>query len=183
MKKSLFVGSFNPITIAHEKISKELIENKIVDYLYFLPVNSNKTDLINIDNRIEMINLIKSEKEEVLNIYNYSKDGFFNYDVLEKINLNITHIILGSDLFLKFKTFNNYLDILNKYYLIVINREFDTNKYIEKEYKDYKDKIIVINKQYDGSSKKAKELLKNKDNNIYLNNKVLDYINKNNLYS
>jgi len=183
MKKSLFVGSFNPITIAHEKISKELIENKIVDYLYFLPVNSNKTDLINIDNRIEMINLIKSEKEEVLNIYDYSKDGFFNYDVLEKINLNITHIILGSDLFLKFKTFNNYLDILNKYYLIVINREFDTNKYIEKEYKDYIDKIIVINKQYDGSSKKAKDLLKNKDNNIYLNNKVLDYINKNNLYS
>ena len=184
MKKALFVGSFNPITLAHEKIVKDLIKENIINYVYFLPVNSNKIDLISIDNRINMINLIKTKKIDVLNIYNYSKDGLFNFDVLQNIDLNITHIIMGSDLFFKFKTFKNYQDILNNYYIIVINRDKNTLEYINNNYKEYLDKIIFINKTYDGSSNKAKELLKsNSNSNIYLNNKVLDYIKNNNLYN
>lgn len=181
MNKCLFVGSFNPITIAHELIAKDLLKNKIVDYLYFLPVNSKKNDLKDIDIRIEMIKLIKNKKEDVLNIYNYSNTGLFNYDVLKKINLNITHIVLGSDLFLNFKNFKNYKEILKEYYIIVINRDSDIRDYIKDNYKEYLDKIIIINKRYIGSSKKAKELLGSK-NNIYLNSKVLDYINNNKLY-
>ena len=182
MKVSLFVGSFNPITLAHESIVKDLIKDNIVDYVYFLPVNSSKLDLISIDNRIKMINLIKNKKIEVLNIYNYSKNGLFNYDVLKNIDLNITHIIVGSDLLFKFNTFKNYKDILDKYYLIVINRDNNTLEYLNNNYKEYLDKIIFIDKKYEGSSKKAKEQLKN-NNNIYLNNKVLDYIMKNKLYN
>ena len=129
-----------------------------------------------------MINLIKNKKQEVLNIYNYSKNGLFNFDVLKKINLNITHIIVGSDLFFKFNQFNNYKDILDNYYIIVINRDKNILEYINNNYKEYLNKIIFVNKTYNGSSKKAKELLKS-NNNIYLNDKVLDYIKNNNLYS
>ena len=182
MKNSLFVGSFNPITLAHEEIANNLTREKIVDYLYYLPVNSSKTDLISIDSRIEMINLIKTKNQDVLNIYNYSKDGLFNYNALEHINLNITHIVLGSDLFFKFNTFKNYKDILNKYYLIVINRDNNTLEYINNNYNKYLDKIIYIDKTYKASSKIAKELLKTNSKNIYLNKKILDYIKKNNLY-
>lgn len=184
MKNCLFVGSFNPITMAHENISKDLLKDKIIDYLYFLPVNSNKKDLITIDKRINMINLIKNNQEEVLNIYNYSNDGLFNYNILNSINNNIkiTHILMGSDLFLKFNTFKNYQDILNNYTLIIINRNDNIADYINNNYKDYKDKIILINKEYKGSSYLAKqELLENKNN--YLNNKVLNYIKDNNLYN
>ena len=184
MKTCLFVGSFNPITIAHENISKDLLQDKIIDYLYFLPVNSNKKDLITIDNRINMINLIKNNQEEVLDIYNYSKDGLFNYNILNSINKNIkiTHILMGSDLFLKFNTFKNYQDILNNYILIIINRNDNIADYINNNYKDYKDKIILINKEYKGSSYLAKqELLQNKNN--YLNNKILNYIKEKNLYN
>ena len=180
MKNCLFVGSFNPITLAHENISKDLLKDKIIDYLYFLPVNSNKLDLVSIDNRINMINLIKNNKEEVLNIYNYSKDGLFNYNILENINkdIKINYILMGSDLFLKFNTFTNYKDILNKYNLIIINRNDNISNYINNNYKDYLNKIILINKKYKGSSYLAKKEL----NTNYLNNKVLDYIINNNLY-
>ena len=182
MKKGLFVGSFNPITLAHERIANDLMET--LDYLYYLPVNSKKVDLVAIPDRINMINLIINKNQSVLNILKYSKDGLFNINILNKLNLDITHIIMGSDLFFKFNTFKNYQEILDKYYLIVIKRELnrDINEYLDKYYLKYKDKIIFIDKEYDGSSTKALENLKKKENK-YLNKKVLDYIIKNNLYN
>jgi len=182
MKKGLFVGSFNPVTLAHENIAKELLDESIVDYLYFLPVNSNKKDLISIENRIEMIKKITKENQSVLNIYDYSEKGVFNIDILLKMNLDITHIIMGSDLFLRFNSFKNYQEILAKYYLIVIKRGLDIHKYVKEYYRDLGDKIIIIDKEYDGSSKLAKESLNN-NSNKYLNTKVLDYIKTNNLYN
>jgi len=177
----LFVGSFNPITTSHELIAKDLLNNKIIDYLYFIPVNSNKNDLVSIEDRIKMIKLIINKKEEVLNIYDFTKDGLFNYDVLNKINnkYNITHIVMGGDLFYKFKTFKNNNIILNNYKLIIIKRDNEIEEYLNKYYKD--NNIILITKTYDGSSKLAKENI-NKDNN-YLNKKVLDYIKENKLYN
>ena len=181
MKKCLYVGSFNPITKAHENISKDLLDSNIIDFLYFLPVNSKKIDLVKIIDRINMINLIKNNKEEVLNIYDYSNDGLFNYNILEIINkdIKINYILMGSDLFLKFNTFNNYKDILNKYTLIIIKRNNSINDYINNNYQEYLDKIIIINKEYQGSSYLAKKEL---PNTKYLNIKVLDYILKNKLY-
>ena len=183
MKIGLFVGSFNPITTAHEKIADDLLEDKIIDSLYFLPVNSKKIGLISISKRIHMIRLILKEHQNVLSIYNYSIDGFFNYIILNKIykQHKITHLIMGSDLFLKFKTFSNYQDILKKYILIIINREDNIKKYIEENYQEYKNNIIIINKEYKGSSFLAKKELSLNQNN-YLNSKVFDYINKNQLY-
>ncbi len=183
MKNSLFVGSFNPITVAHENISRDLIYKKIVDQVYFLPVNSQKKDLASINDRINMINLLKVKNKAVLNIYDFEKNGLFNYDVLKKIasKYNITYIIMGSDLFLNFHTFNNYKKILDKYFIIIINRMEDISNYIETNYSDYTDKIIIIRKRYDGASSLAKENLNY--NNKYLEKEVLDYIKNNNLYN
>ena len=181
--KGLFVGSFNPITIAHELIAKDLLDSNILKHIYFVPVNSKKTDLIMIEDRIKLINLIKNNQEDVINIYDYNTKGLFNYDVLKKITgkYNITHIIMGSDLFYRFNTFNNYELILKEYNLIIIKRDEEINKYQNDYYSSYQNKIILINKEYCGSSKIAKENLTNKNN--YLNKKVLDYIKENNLYN
>ncbi|MBQ8473214.1 MAG: hypothetical protein IJ501_06900 [Bacilli bacterium] len=179
----LFVGSFNPVTTSHLKITLDLLEDKIVNHIYFLPVNSKKTNLESIDRRLDMLNLVLTKNMTSLNIYNYSDSGIFNYFVLEKINKDkkITHIIMGSDLFLKFYTFTNYEDILKKYSLIIINRGNNLEKELEK-YENYRDKIIIINKTYPGSSTESRNSLK-ETKNIYLDNKVLDYIKKNNLYN
>jgi len=179
----LFVGSFNPITTTHLKIAQDLLEHKLLNHIYFLPVNSKKENLEEIKDRLNMLNLVLKEDMESLNIYNYNETGLFNYSILEKINLDkkITHIIMGSDLFLRFKTFSNYEDILKKYSLIVINRGDNLEKELA-YYSNYQDKIIIINKTYLGSSTIARKSLK-ENNSIYLDNKVLDYIKKNNLYN
>lgn len=183
MKIGLYVGSFNPITLAHENIAKDLLDNNILDFLYFIPVNSDKTNLLQIEKRIDLISLIKNNKEEILNIYKYSENGLFNYSILNKIqsDKNITHLIMGSDLFLKFNTFENYKKILNEYKIIIVNRNNKIQKYARDNYNNYIDKIIIIDKKYPGSSILArKNLLLNKNN--YLNDKVFDYIRENILY-
>ena len=178
MKKCLYVGSFNPPTNAHVEIANYLLKQKIIDYLYFLPVNSSKTNLVSLDNRINMLNLIKNKQEEVLNILDYQEKGLFNYDVLTKINLNITHLVMGSDLFLNFNTFANYLDILNNYILIIIKRDnFDLNNYLKNNYSNYLDRFIIVEKQFKGSSTASRKSFKN------IPKEVLVYIKNNNLYN
>lgn len=182
MKNCLYVGSFNPITIAHEQIAKDLLNNNIIDKIYFLPVNSKKNDLVSIEHRINMINLIKNKNIEILNIYNYDKKGLFNYDILKEINItyNITHLVMGSDLFYKFNTFNNYQNILKEYNIIIIKRDNKITDYINNNYDEYKNKIKIIDKLYDGSSLLAKKSLNKK--NKYLEKDIINYIIKNNLY-
>ena len=179
----LFVGSFNPVTTSHIEIAKDLLEDKIINHIYFLPVNSQKTNLESIEDRINMLNLVFNNNMTSLNIYNYSESGIFNYSILEKVKSDkkITHIIMGSDLFLKFKTFMNYEDILKNYSLIVINRGDSLEKEL-RSYLNYRDKIIIINKEYFGSSTESRKSLKEKQS-IYLDKKVLDYIKENNLYN
>ena len=180
MKIGLFVGSFNPVTISHENIALDLLNNNYLDYIYYIPVNSQKKDLISIENRIEMLNLIKTNQTGIINIYDYTKLGFFNNLVLDKIDskYHIDYIIMGYDLFLKFDTFKDYKKILKKYKLIIIKRG-EYKKELIKQY-NCQENIIFINKDYPASSKIAKERLNEKNN--YLNNKVLDYIKNNNLY-
>ncbi len=180
MKICLYVGSFNPVTKAHLKIASDLLENKIIDFLYFLPVNSQKSNLIPIKLRIDMLNLVTNSKEKTLNVYNYSQTGFFNYDVLTKINKQITHLVLGSDLFLKFNNFSNYQEILKNYNLIIIKRDnINLENIINKYYLSFKDKMTIIKKNYQGSSTLARNTL----NEDYLSKEVLAYIKENSLYN
>ncbi len=179
MKICLYVGSFNPVTNSHINIVMDLLKDKKVDFVYFLPVNSKK-QTTSISNRINMLNLALKNNSQtiVLNILNYTSDGFFNYKILEKLNLNITHILMGSDLFLNFNCFLNYQDILNKYYLIVVKRnQFNLNNYILTNYSNYLSKIIIIDKEYLGSSTISRKELVN------LDKEVLAYIKENNLYN
>ena len=180
MKIGLYVGSFNPITTTHVQIIKDLLNINMLDYTYFLPVNSSKNNLISIQDRIKLlkIGISKLDKTEVLNIYNYEITGLFNYQVLKRINLRVTHLIIGSDLFLKFKNFSNYEKILNEFFLIIIQRNnFLLKEYVINNYQKYLNKIIIIEKEYPGSSTFARV------NNQYLDKEVLAYIKENNLYT
>ena len=187
MKNCLYVGSFNPPTTIHLKITKDLLDLKVIDYLYFLPVNSKvkAKELVSIESRINMLNLIKIKNQEVLNIYTFNNLGFFNYLILENIKkaYQINYLLMGSDLFLKLDTFLEYENILKNYYLIVIQRDKNNlEAIISLKYSFYKNKIIIIKKEYSGSSTKSREGLAS-GKSLYLDDKVLDYIKKNNLYN
>jgi len=182
MKVGLFVGSFNPITKAHINIARHLYNKKVVNKVIFLPVVNNNKKLEELEDRIKMINLVIDNKHLIVSdiMNNYSK---FNYKVINEIKkeYNNLYLIMGFDLIKKFKSFDNYLDLIKNYHLIVINRNGtykEMYKYIHKEYSDYLSKFILI----DYHSRISSSRWKKRNNDNIINRKVLDYIKNNNLY-
>ena len=182
MKIGLFVGSFNPITKAHINIARHLYNKKIVNKVIFLPVINNDKKLESLQDRINMINLNIDNKNYLVSdiMNNYDK---FNYKVINDIKNTYKdlYIIMGFDLIKKFKSFDNYLDIINDNHLIIINRDStykEMYKYIHKEYSDYLNKIILV----DYHSRLSSSSWKKNHNDSIINKKILDYINENNLY-
>ena len=121
----IFIGSFNPPTLAHLDIVLKLQHD--LSKIIFVPVNSNEKHLIAINDRIEMLK-VYTRKYSFLKIDDIMKDyAFFNYRFLDLLHKKYGDIalIIGSDLLKKIESFDNYLYILNKYSFIVL--EFDTS--------------------------------------------------------
>ena len=65
-----FGGSFNPPTIAHERLAEEIAEKFKLDKVYFVPVGNyyKKTDLIDENKRLAMLESIRNDKIDVLDL-------------------------------------------------------------------------------------------------------------------
>lgn len=180
----LFIGSFNPPTKAHIDICVNLKDkfSKIV----LVPVNTNEKDLIDLDIRIEMLNIIKN-KYNFLEITNIMKDyTYLNYKVIDllKNKYGDLNIIMGSDLLEKLDSFENYEYLLSNYsYTIVPRGTIDVLKLISDKYSKYQDKFCILDYHSDTSSTLAKKLLKeNKDTKDVLDNDIYGFIREQGLY-
>ena len=180
----LFIGSFNPPTKAHLDICMKL-KNKFKK-IVLVPVSSKDKELIDINERINMLNILKNkysffEINDIMKKYSY-----LNYRIIDilKNEYQDINIIMGSDLLEKFDTFDNYEYLLENYKFTIIPRNnIDIKKLVNNKYFNYQKRFSVLKYQSDISSTKVKELLKeNKDINDYLDQDIYDYIKKNELY-
>ena len=182
MKIGIFVGSFNPVHIGHIKIVNELINKKYLDKVYIIPTGNywDKTNLIDIKDIINMLKFFETDKIIIDTTYNSYK---YTYQILNEFKKEIKgdlYLIIGADNLEKFNLWKNIDEILKNKILILNRNNIDCYKYISK-FKN-KDSFIIVNdiKQIDVSSTQVRE---NKEyRKKYLDKKVLDYIEKNNLY-
>ena len=180
----IFIGSFNPPTLAHLDIVLKLHHD--LSEIIFVPVNSSEKHLIAIDDRIKMLK-VYTRKYPFLKIDDIMKDyAFFNYrllDILQKKYGDIT-LIIGSDLLKKIESFDNYLYILNKYSFVVLKRENDdVERIIKEKYPRYSNKFKIVDYDNIISSSMARELIRKKQNNEdVLDKDIYDYIIKHNFY-
>ena len=195
MKKyGFFGGSFNPPTIAHERLAEEIAEKFELDKVYFVPVGNyyNKTDLIDESKRFEMLKSISNDKIDVLDIELNSKKKLLAVDAFDLINNNFSssenYFILGGDNLEKLPNWKNS-DKCLKNNIIAIQRGKKLDNIIaENELLEMnKNKIFEFNtdKLYNYSSTEVRKAIKNKDDEILnkmLNKKVYFYIKENNLY-
>ena len=180
----LFIGSFNPITLAHIEICLKLKDkfSKIV----LVPVNSREKELISFDTRIEMLNIIKN-KYPFIEISDIMKNySYLNYRIIDILNEKYQdiNIIMGSDLLEKFTNFDNYEYVLDKYrYTIVPRNNIDLDKLITDKYLKYQDKFNILDYHNDISSSMVRDSIKNnkKIDNL-LDKDVLEYIKVKSLY-
>ena len=180
----LFIGSFNPPTMAHVNICLKLKNN--FEKIVLVPVNSKDKELISMKNRIDMLNILKN-KYPFLEISNIMKDySYLNYRIIDllKKEYGDLNIIMGSDLLEKLDSFDNYRYLLDNYSFTIVPRG-NTNIYklINDKYSNYQKKISVLDYQSDISSTEARELLhSNKDLSNILDNDICQYIKENDLY-
>ena len=180
----LFIGSFNPPTLAHLEIVLKL--SKEFERIVLVPVNSKDKYLININHRIKMLEIYRN-KYNFLVIDDIMKNySYLNYRIIDllKNKYGDVKIIIGSDLLDKISSFDNYSYLLSHYSYVVIERdECDAKNIIKSKYNLWKDKFKVIKFNNTSSSTKVRELLKNNKNieNI-LDLDVFEYIKKHHLY-
>ena len=186
MKIGVYVGSFNPPHKGHIKIVNHLINNYL-DKIIIIPTGNywEKIDLVNINDRI---NMLKFYENESVIIDNKNNNIEYTYQILNKLKKEYKedslNLIIGADNIVNLNKWKNYKEILT-YNLIIINRNnIKTLDYLEMLNK--KDKYIIVNDLPDIhiSSTQIRNKLKNneKDISIYIDDCVLNYILENNLY-
>lgn len=188
MKLGVFIGSFNPVHKGHIKIANHLLKKDYIDKLLIIPTQNywNKNNLINIQDRINMLKIFENKKIMINTKDNNIK---YTYNLLKKLEKEYQkdelYLIIGADNILRFKEWKNYKKIL-KYNLIIVNRnKINIKIYLDKLGK--KDKYIIVNdlKNIDISSSLIRKLIK--ENNLeklqkIIDKKVLGYIKNKNLY-
>ena len=193
MKIGIFGGSFNPPHIMHKKIAEQLIKEKYLDKVIFVPTGMKyeyKNNLISNEDRYHMLELlIKDNPNLLVSDYEFTEEVTYTYQTLdyfkEKYKEDSIYFICGTDNL-------SYLDkwkrgdyIVANYPLLIIKRNTDNLSFLLDKFKEYKNNIIVTSiEPVDLSSTEIRNLIK-EDNKLikeYLSEEVLDYIKNNNLY-
>lgn len=197
---AVYGGSFNPPTIAHKKISKDILSIEDVDKFIYLPVGDKyeKPELIESFHRLNMLNIIIDElKEEGLNVEGSdlevkSKKLLYTIDSLRELKKihkdKEIAFVMGTDNLIDFENWEKPLQLLEEFYFIIIERENQSVEKILEDFqflKNYANKFIVLKKtSYQAVSS---TFIRENINNLtivkdYIDKEVLEYIEKNNLY-
>lgn len=198
MSKKLIVygGSFNPPSIAHITLAKQLIKSLEVDKFLFLPVGDRykKDGLISAKHRVNMLNIACEDEEKIAVslIEIESKKRLYTIETLDLIRNEYKDyeifFVMGMDNLRDIINWKDYKRLLADYKIIAMNRGTDTlNKVINDipDIKSYKDNIIQIVGllELNISSTTIRQYIKEGKKIGHLTDKkIIKYINENNLY-
>lgn len=186
----IYSGSFNPIHLGHQKIAEHLIENQLVDEVWFVvsPCNplKNQSDLIDEYLRLDMLMLAiqnhpsfkASDVEFTMPIPSYSIDTL--HELESQFSDYQFILIIGSDNALVFDQWKNHLQILDEFPVLVYPRR----GYDFTEVADIYPQMQLLNTPfYDISSSLIREFIaQKKDVSSWLHPSVYQFIIDNNLY-
>ena len=180
MKLGIFLGSFNPPHKGHTHTVKYLLEKQIVDKVLIVPTKEywDKKNLASLQDRINMLKFFET-KNIIIDTEN--NDYEYTYQLMRVLKNKYPntelHLIIGADNIINFNKWKNYEELL-QYKIIIMNRG---NIDIEKYANNYPNANFIILKDFENIDISSTEI-RNNLNNRYLDNKVLRYIKKNNLY-
>lgn len=191
MKIGLYFGTFDPIHLGHISIANFLINNKLLNEVWFIvtPQNPEKniSDLTDFTHRFEIVkiqikdnnNLKASDIELNLEKPNYTINSLKH--ISNKFPNDIFSIIIGEDNLINFKNWKGYKEILNCYKIYVYPRATKTNKSVSIikhiNIQIIKAPLVEIN------STNIRQLIKERGDVIkFISNNVYKYITKHNLY-
>jgi nicotinate-nucleotide adenylyltransferase len=176
-KIGIFGGSFDPPHLGHLKISKEILQKKIVEKIYFMPtfIQPFKQDkkVSPPEKRLEMVKKLATNDTNffVLDYEIKNKNISYTYESLKhlkknKFKSNEIFFIQGEDTFFEIEKWYKSENLLKEFNFIVAYRKIKVGKkcalklFAKKLAKKYRSKIILLENDYiDISSTKIRELL------------------------
>ena len=195
-KIGLFGGTFDPVHNVHIQISLATINHLQLDEMWFLIDKEplHKTPIASYSDRLNMLKLAsKNHTKLIVDKLEIQKTGTrYNIDVLKKFKLEHLDtdfwIILGMDVILNFKKWQNYQDFLPLTNFAIIHRAGSEITEFEKLVKELTDEGLKINYDFvyfeasDVSSSKVRNS-KYIEQHQDLSPDVANYIKDKKLYS
>lgn len=180
MKLGIYIGSFNPPHKGHIYVVNYLLDNDVVDKVLIVPTENywDKNNLVDINHRINMLKFYENESIMV----DTKNNGYaYTYELMRKLSedyyKDILYLVIGADNIINFDKWKNYKELLN-YNIIIMNRDGIN---IEECIKKYPEGNFIILKEFNPINISSTELRENLDNR-YLDDKVIQYVKKHNLY-
>jgi len=186
----IYSGSFNPIHVGHRKLAEYLIDNELVDEVWFVvsPCNPLKKQEEVIDEyiRLEMLLMAirdqprfkASDIEFTMPVPSYSIDTL--HELTSQYPDFLFTLIIGSDNALVFNQWKDYTQILNEFPVLVYPRhgyDFESVAGI------YPQMQLLNSPYFDISSTQIREFItQRKDVIQWLHPSVSQFIIENNLY-
>ncbi|HRW58848.1 MAG TPA: nicotinate (nicotinamide) nucleotide adenylyltransferase [Chlamydiales bacterium] len=192
-KIAFFGGSFDPIHLGHLFVALQLLEERVVDHIYFSPAYQsphklNMSSQASAEKRLEMVKLAIAGIE---GCYCYEGEALnpqtsFTVDSLKRFKENFTpedeiYFILAEDAAATFHLWKNPETILELARPIIVGRSGSQESF--KKYRLLSEENFIPIKKFDISSTEIRERLKK---SLYVKHllldKVIDYIYQNQLY-
>ncbi|MDD4969717.1 MAG: nicotinate (nicotinamide) nucleotide adenylyltransferase [Paludibacter sp.] len=186
----IYSGSFNPIHLGHQKLAEYLVDNELVDEVWFVvsPCNPLKKQEEVIDEyiRLEMLLLAirnqprfkASDIEFTMPVPSYSIDTL--HELTSQYPVFQFSLIIGSDNALVFDQWKDYAQLLEEYPVMVYPRHgYDFDSVAGK----YPQMQLLQSPYFDISSTQIREyIVQKKDVCQWLHPSVCQFISDNNLY-
>lgn len=192
MKKyGIFGGTFNPPHIGHSILADCVREELLLDKIIFIPSgNPPLKDSISTEHRLNMSKLAfgNDENFEISEIESENiEKKTYTVDTLQKLNEKYKdedvqlYLIIGMDKLNELPKWKEPEKLFELAKVIVINRPDNSVSNAKPEFRE-RAEVINTPELEISSSEIRKRIYENKSVKYLLNEKVLEYIKKNNLY-
>lgn len=196
---AIYGGSFNPPTVAHENIARDILKLDEINKLVYLPVGDSykKKSLISAEYRYDMLKIIleKLSKDglnvDINRLEIDADERLYTLQSLRKLKdeyKNDLAFVMGTDNVKEFSSWYNPEELLKEFYFVVIEREDDDVINLIKQDKllsKYENRFIILKE----TSYKTVSSTYIRDNlyvdaeiDEYIDINVLEYIKENKLY-
>lgn len=190
MKIGIFIGCFNPVHIAHISCAEELINQKRLDKVIFVPVGDlyQKQGLVNSRFRLSMLSAaINGNPNFEISDIEIKNGKLFTFQTLDyfahRLRDDSIELILGTDNLKDIKNWKNSDFILQNFRILVLTRDnLDAADFPEYQGRE---NIVFIRSNKPVSSTKIRGLIaaKNYDEaSKFLQPEVLKIIKENSLF-
>ena len=181
MKLGIYIGSFNPPHKGHIYVVNYLLDNDVVDKVLIVPT-ANYWDKQNLPDISHRINMLKFYETDNIKVDSENNGYTYTYELMRKLSeiypKDILYLVIGADNIISFDKWKNYKELLG-YNIIIMNREGIN---IEKYTKNYPEGHFTILKDFKPIDISSTELRKTLDSE-YLDDEVIQYVKKHNLYN